>query len=468
MIRRHLMVLRLALMVVDATSAVLVFAIVSLVRFGDGEVTPAWDRIGVDARIAAILFGIGWVAALWYMGLYRLRVRWRLLTEATDIAKAALLVLVVTLSLLFVLKLDNVSRLFLILLVITQSLVTLAGRIYLRYGFGALRRRGFNTRFMLVAGTGRLAQRFADRVEARPALGIRVIGHLSVPGELDDEVSRPILGTVEEIEAIFHTRVVDEVAICLPAAAAHYAEQVSRLATAEGRTVRIPIDPGDDRLPNVTHEEFEGLLVRSLVRDDHALGLVAKRLIDITGAAVGLVVLSPLLLGTALVIRLRDGSPVLFRQTRVGLNGRPFTIHKFRTIIPDAEAHLDDVAHLNVRQGHAFKAVDDPRVTHLGDLLRRSSLDELPQLWDVLKGKMSLVGPRPPLPNEVNEYDIWHRRRLSMKPGMTGLWQVESRLDPSFDRWVERDLSYIDRWSLGLDFKILARTIPAVLIRTGR
>jgi lipopolysaccharide/colanic/teichoic acid biosynthesis glycosyltransferase len=137
-------------------------------------------------------------------------------------------------------------------------------------------------------------------------------------------------------------------------------------------------------------------------------------------------------------------------------------------MVPEAESMLDTVAHLNVRQGHAFKALDDPRVTGFGGLLRRSSLDELPQLWNVLKGEMSLVGPRPPLPHEVERYDVWHRRRLSMKPGITGLWQVEARQEPEFDRWVERDLSYIDRWSLGLDLRILARTIPVVLVGTGQ
>ena len=165
MIRRHLMVLRLALMVADGLTATLVFALVSRARFGDGDVAELWARIGVDIRVAAVLFGFCWVAALWYLGLYRLRVRWRLRTEAQDIARATLLVLVVTLSTLFVLKQEDVSRLFLALLFATQPLVTVAGRSCLRYGFAALRRRGYNTGFMLIAGTGTLAQDFADRVE---------------------------------------------------------------------------------------------------------------------------------------------------------------------------------------------------------------------------------------------------------------------------------------------------------------
>ena len=469
MIRRHLVVLRLSLMIADGVSAALVFALVSLARFGDGDIAALWELIGIDIRVAAILFGLAWVMALRSQGLYRLRVRWRLLSEAQDIAKTTLLVLVVTLAMLFVLQLEEVSRLFLAVLFLTQPLVTLAGRTSLRYGFGALRSRGYNTRYMLVAGTGALAQSFADRIEARPGLGIRVIGHLAVPGESEHVVSRLLVGTLEDLQTVFHARVVDEVAVCLPAVAAHHTEAITRLATDEGKTVRIPLDQLEDRQPSFKHEEFDGLLVRSLIRDDqHELGLVAKRLIDVAGAAVGLVVLSPLLLATALVIRLREGSDILFMQSRVGLNGRPFTIYKFRTMVPDAEALMDDVAHLNMLRGHAFKATNDPRITSVGRFLRRSSLDELPQLWNVLKGEMSLVGPRPPLPNEVEQYDVWHRRRLSVKPGMTGLWQVEARLEPEFDRRVECDLSYIDRWSLRLDFNILVRTIPAMLIGTGR
>jgi lipopolysaccharide/colanic/teichoic acid biosynthesis glycosyltransferase len=193
-----------------------------------------------------------------------------------------------------------------------------------------------------------------------------------------------------------------------------------------------------------------------------------KRALDIAVSAMALVVLSPIVAILSLWIRLRDGAPVLFRQTRVGEHGRPFKVVKFRTMIPDAEERLAELEELNEIQGHAFKVTDDPRVTRTGGFLRALSLDELPQLWNVLRGEMSLVGPRPPLPREVDGYDIWHRRRLSMKPGITGLWQVAARREPEFDRWVRMDLEYIDRWSLWLDFKIMARTIPAVIGQQGR
>ena len=469
MIRRHMMSLRLGMMAGDWASATAVFLLASIARFGDGEWMEIWRRIGLDIRVVAALFGLAWVAVLWYRGLYQLRTRWQLQSEALDILRATILVAALTLSALFVFKQDVVSRLFLVILFVAQPLVTLAIRAALRAWFTGLRVRGHNTHTMLVVGTGRLARGFADRVESRTGLGIRVIGYLTVPGETPGDLARPVLGSIDEIEQVFHTHVVDEVAVCLEPAFLRYLDPVTRLAADEGKTVRVPIDPVAAALPNALEEEFEGFVVRSLVFDqEHELGLAAKRTMDIAGSLFGLIVLSPLLLAIAVAIRLRDGPPVLFRQTRVGVNGRPFTINKFRTMVPDAEAHLAEVRHLNQRNGIVFKAADDPRVTRLGRTLRATSLDELPQLWNVLKGEMSLVGPRPPLVAEVAEYDVWHRRRLSMKPGITGLWQVEARLEPEFDRWVERDLIYIDRWSLLLDLKILLRTVPAVIGRTGK
>jgi lipopolysaccharide/colanic/teichoic acid biosynthesis glycosyltransferase len=173
------------------------------------------------------------------------------------------------------------------------------------------------------------------------------------------------------------------------------------------------------------------------------------------------------LIAAAIAVYATDGAPVLFRQTRVGLHGREFTMLKFRTMVRDAEEKLEELLAYNERSGAAFKMEDDPRITRVGRILRKTSIDELPQLWNVLTGSMSLVGPRPPLPREVAEYDIWHRRRLSMKPGITGLWQIEARHEPDFDRWVEHDLVYIDGWSIWLDVKILLRTVPALLTHGG-
>jgi exopolysaccharide biosynthesis polyprenyl glycosylphosphotransferase len=462
------MTLRLALVLGDAVAAWLVFLVVSRLRF-DADPTAHWS-VGIEIGTAAVLFAVLWVSVLWVMGLYRLGVRWSLWSEARDLTKATLVALGLTLSMLFLTHQDAVSRVFLAALFVTQPAVTLAGRAVLRLWFDAIRRRGADPNYMLVVGTGRLAQEFADRVEAHPGLGLRVMGHLSVEAaDAPLDVSRPVLGTVDDLPGIFRSETVDEVAVCLPLGAGSLLDPIVSVAAEAGKTVRVPSDPNEELLGHALVEDFDGLVVRSVVHDSHRdVELALKRLLDFVGASVGLVLLSPILLGIAIAIRLRDGSPVLFRQVRVGRHGRPFTIYKFRTMAIDAEERFGEVAASSDTAGAAFKMRDDPRVTSLGRILRSSSLDELPQLINVLRGEMSLVGPRPAPPREVDQYDMWHRRRLSMRPGMTGLWQVNARLDEHFDDRAQLDLKYIDGWTFWTDVSILARTLPALLLERGR
>jgi exopolysaccharide biosynthesis polyprenyl glycosylphosphotransferase len=332
------------------------------------------------------------------------------------------------------------------------------------------RDHGRNCRYMLVVGANPRAQAFADLVESHAELGLVVIGHLQADASDDGvELSRPLLGSVDELESILHTQIIDEVAVCLPFAMEELIEQCAFMCEQEGKTVRVPVAPVERVLAMARLEAIDGTGVYSLSNaPDRALALVAKRLIDVAGSAFLLVVLSPLLALIALLVKLDSGGPVFFWQERVGLHGRTFEVVKFRSMVAGAEEQQEDLAHRNQIKGQAFKLDRDPRTTRVGRFLRRASLDELPQLWNVLLGHMSLVGPRPPLPSEVADYDAWHRRRLSMKPGMTGLWQVGARREPEFDRWVEKDLEYIDQWSLWLDFKIIARTLPAMLTGEGR
>jgi exopolysaccharide biosynthesis polyprenyl glycosylphosphotransferase len=486
MVRRHITALRIGLMTADLLSAIGLFALISIVRFGTARWLTQWAAVGIDGWLIAMLYGAGWIIVLWLFGLYRLRVRWSARTEVIDVARSVLLLAVGTFVLLFWLKMPNVSRQFLLLLFPAQLVLTVASRFILRSLFATARSRGFNSRYVLVVGTGPAAQAFADRIEARAEMGLHVIGHLSGPeveetGASPTVVSwaasdqpiptrvRPILGSLEDIEDVLHTHVVDEVAICLPSSQLALVEPVTRLCEDEGRIVRIPTDESGLILPGARIEDFDGIRILSLVYGpDRAVALVLKRAIDVAVAALALILLGPVLAFVALWIRIRDGGPVLFLQTRIGEHGRPFTVVKFRTMVVDAEERLAELASFNEIEGQAFKVTDDPRVTRTGGLLRKLSLDELPQLWNVLRGQMSLVGPRPPLPREVEGYDVWHRRRLSMKPGITGLWQVGARREKEFDRWVRLDLEYIDRWSLWLDFKILAWTIPAVLSQQGR
>ncbi len=468
LIRRHLFALRIALLAADALIAGLLFTVIGQLRFGDAEWTTLWQALGVGVEVGALLYAATWVGALWFLGLYQLRVRWTISGELNDILVASLVLAAATMSFLFLVKLEEVSRLFLLILLVSQPIVTMAARLGLRAVFAHLRARGRNPSFMLVVGVGEEAQAFADRIERHRALGIRVVGHVRAAAEPTTAVTRPILGTTDDLERLLQDWVVDEVAICLSGPASEATETIIRLAADEGKHVRVPTNLPATVL-DIHTEEFDGLLVRSYVHGPaRMLSLASKRVIDIAGAALGLILLSPVFLIVALAIRLSNGAPVLFHQTRVGLHGRPFTMHKFRTMMLHAEEGLEGIRHLNERKGAAFKISADPRITRVGRVLRQTSLDELPQLWNVLRGEMSLVGPRPALTREVATYDIWHRRRLSMKPGITGLWQVEARREPSFDRWVEHDLAYIDSWSLWLDFKILARTVPAVVGRTGK
>lgn len=196
--------------------------------------------------------------------------------------------------------------------------------------------------------------------------------------------------------------------------------------------------------------------------------LVGKRLLDVVGASLGLLILGPfVMLPAAIAIRLGSPGPVLFRQKRSGLHGRQFTMYKFRSMVDNAEMLRVELETFNEASGPVFKMKQDPRVTPIGRIVRRTSVDELPQLWNVLRGDMSLVGPRPPIPSEVQKYDPWHRRRLSMKPGLTCLWQIRGRSDIGFDQWMKLDLEYIDHWSLWLDIEILLRTIPVVFSGLG-
>lgn len=462
------MTLRLLLVLADGVITALVFLLVSIARF-EADPTVSWS-VGIDVAPAAVLFAVTWVGVFYSLGYYRLTVRWSLWAEARDIIRGSLVALALTLSLLFLFNQPNVSRVFLAMLFVVQPIVALIGRTFLRKWFEAQRLRGRDTSFMLVVGTGELAQDFADRVETHPALGMRVVGHLALDDRSDTGiVTRPVLGTAQAMHDVLRERVIDEVAVCLEASSATYLDPIVAMAAEEGKTVRVPRDLDEGILTNALTEEFDGFLVHSIVYDGHRdLQRAVKRMIDVAGAGVGLIVLSPLVAGVAIAILVLAGSPVLFRQTRIGRHGRRFTMLKFRTMEPGAEERLAELAGRNEVIGAAFKIRDDPRVTRIGRFLRRSSLDELPQLWNVLNGAMSLVGPRPALPNEVAVYDIWHRRRLSVRPGMTGLWQVEARTNDQFDERAELDIRYLDQWSLWMDLWILLRTVPAILLKPGR
>lgn len=462
MLRRHASGFRSLLMLADAALAVGLLVLLSLARFG-ADWLDVWRPLLEEPAITAAAYAATWVAILWLHGLYRPRARWSIRSEALAIARATVVLGLITGTVLFAFRLPDVSRLFLVLLFPLQWLVTLATRIALRVAFERLRARGFNVRYVLVIGAGPRGQAFATKLEGHRELGLKVLGFVD-----DDAFELPApwrqIGPLASIEELLHTEVIDEVAICLPFSQWERVNAIAHLCEEVGKIVRVPVDMLDRAFAAGRFEDLDGTPVYSLVSGpDRLIALVVKRAIDITVSGLALIVGSPVLLAIAISIRLRDGAPVLFRQTRIGLHGRRFGMLKFRTMTIDAERQLEALLARSEIDGQAFKMTDDPRVTDSGRLLRRTSVDELPQLWNVLRGDMSLVGPRPALPREVDNYDLWHRRRLSMKPGITGLWQVSARRSANFDTWAQLDLSYIDRWSLWLDLKILARTVPAAL-----
>lgn len=283
-------------------------------------------------------------------------------------------------------------------------------------------------------------------------------------------ISAPTPTIMSELQSILATEPVDEVFISVPIDRyGRLIESVVKLCQEQGVVVRVQPDLSLRTLVKPYIGELNGVplvTLRSVPQDGWSL--LIKRLIDMVGGAALLVALAPLLAIVSLLIKIDSPGPILFSQKRVGLNKRRFQLLKFRTMIVGADQQQHGMEEFNEAQGPVFKIRDDPRVTRLGKLLRRYSIDELPQLFNVLNGDMSLVGPRPLPVRDVERINVqWHKRRFSVKPGITCLWQINGRSDVSFDHWVEMDLEYIDKWCLGLDIKILLKTIPVVLRGSG-
>jgi exopolysaccharide biosynthesis polyprenyl glycosylphosphotransferase len=281
-------------------------------------------------------------------------------------------------------------------------------------------------------------------------------------------VSAEAARDVESLRRVIGELAVDCVFVASSAVSPDAVAEIAKAARLEGVEVRLSANLPYVLPTRLTAQPLDHLTMISLKSASLSGGqAAAKRAFDILGASAGLLLTLPLWAGIALAIRLTSGSPVLFRQLRVGRRGRPFTLLKFRTMVDGAEDMLRDLRDRNEADGPLFKIREDPRVTPIGRWLRAWSLDELPQLLNVLRGDMSLVGPRPPLPSEVESYEDWQHGRLEVAPGITGVWQVEGRVELPFDESVRRDIFYIENWSLSYDLYILAKTFPALLSRRG-
>jgi exopolysaccharide biosynthesis polyprenyl glycosylphosphotransferase len=322
---------------------------------------------------------------------------------------------------------------------------------------------------VLVVGSGPRAHRATSLIEEHPAWGQRVIGLLD---EFDQAFDPSLHGypihKLHDLPDLLRRVVVDEVVVACPRSMLSTITPVVATCAAVGVPVTLLSDVFGDLMPRPRVAEFGTQPALSFGVVHHSrTALWVKRVIDVVGASALLLLAAPVLAVAALAIKLDSPGPVLFRQKRVGLHGRIFDVLKLRSMFVDAEKRRAELLELNEMDGPVFKIKNDPRVTRVGRWIRRLSLDELPQLWNVVRGEMSLVGPRPPIPGEVDQYDVGHRRRLSMRPGITCLWQVQGRNKIGFEEWVQLDLAYIDRWSLLLDAEILLRTVPAVLKGDG-
>ncbi len=414
---------------------------------------------------------IPWVVFMYFFGMYR-SFRLKKIREVLWIIfKSGAWSFFLFSAISYFYKFNFTSRPFIGLFFIFAFLLLLIEKIAMMILFRQMRLGGFNFRNIMVVGTGRRAQNFIKYLNLHKELGLKIVALVDDdPANVGNEVlGYKVIGSVHDVPKILREVVIDYAVFIVPRNSLGKIEDALIQCELVGVSTSVAMDLFNLKSTTAKETNMLGIPMVTFERTPQSIGaLLVKRAIDLTVATIGLFLISPIYLGLALAIKFGSPGPVYFTQERVGLNGRRFKLYKFRTMVIDAEAKLKDLMAFNQMKGHAFKMDNDPRITKIGKFLRKFSLDELPQLWNVFHGDMSLVGPRPPLPSEVKGYDAWHQRRLSMRPGITCIWQVSGRNRISdFDEWVKLDLQYIDNWSLVLDFKILLKTIPAVLSTSG-
>jgi len=370
----------------------------------------------------------------------------------------------------FVLKYQFISRPFILIFVLVNFLFLVAFRLYAARGVSRFGRLVSGDRNLLIVGSGDRAARVATVLEEAEAWGYHLVG---IVPESSDSVPDSRLGgypriPLSQIGEAIKRHTVDEVIFVVSKDALAGLEEIFLLCEEEGVKTRVMLSFFPHVTSKVYLEALQDLpLLTFTTTPQNDYLLLLKNGIDLVLACSLLVLTAPLFALIALLIKTTSRGPIVFKQVRCGLGGREFVFYKFRSMVENAEATQGQLQHLNEMSGPVFKIGKDPRCTPVGRFLRKFSLDELPQLVNILKGDMSFVGPRPPLPREVENYQRWQRRRLRMKPGLTCLWQVRGRNEIDFDEWMKLDLQYIDNWSLLLDVKIALKTIPIVLLGKG-
>jgi exopolysaccharide biosynthesis polyprenyl glycosylphosphotransferase len=465
MLRQHPRYVQISLRVLDflCLAVALVAARSALETSGAESLDFASSQFG-PLLVLTLLSWSGAGAAFHVYGSYRTQ---PITTELGRMVRALLATAVLTMAGGYLAWRLDVPRLLLVLHFALALTLLVISRLLLRGVARSLRRRGYNFRRFAVVGSGALAQEVARTLTLHPEWGCSLTGVVLEHSDARSD-TLPVLGHLGEIGAVLERHVLDQVIFALPSSQLSMAEEAARACQLQGVAVMICLDLLHGGIGQVSLTRMDGVpaITFSTVPSD-AVALAVKRAFDVLVSATVLLLLAPLLIGVAVAIRLESPGPVLFRQRRVGLHGREFSLLKFRSMCQDAEAKLAELRASNEMSGPVFKMTNDPRVTRVGQFIRRTSLDEFPQFWNVLRGEMSVVGPRPPIPAEVRQYERWQRRRLSVKPGITCTWQVSGRNDINFERWMMLDLEYIDNWSLARDLQICIKTIPAVLLARG-
>jgi exopolysaccharide biosynthesis polyprenyl glycosylphosphotransferase len=361
----------------------------------------------------------------------------------------------------------NISREVVLLMVLFSMALLCTRRVIWRAAYYRRCKTGIETRNVLIIGAGRVAHALRNHIDSLQHLGFRFKGFVALTEREAESGDTDVIGDVRNCLSLARSLFVDEIFFSVPADKKLVIGMVEEARTA-GIDVRVVPDLYDGLAWNAPVEYVGQFPTIPLHRREFPIGaFLIKRAIDIVLSGAALAVLSPIMLAIAIGIRLGSRGPIFYKAQRIGRKGRSFSCYKFRTMVQDADKLKAQLEHMNERDSVLFKISNDPRITPFGRLLRKYSLDELPQFYNVLLGDMSLVGPRPPMINEVEQYDLSHLRRLDVLPGITGLWQVEARQDPSFDSYISLDTAYVDNWSLLLDLKILVRTVGVVLGGTG-